>query len=130
MSKKYEIVNSDENDSCVDFYIFYIFLFFIIIFVFFFSSFNFNIEGFNDLKCDTDDLIKKKEELEKERRKLIMASKYLKVDDSSIDNIMNFVNDDFNNNHLPSFDKNKFRIIKKQADLNKFTNDVINLKYI
>ena len=128
MSKKYKLVNSNEDEVCVDFYIFYIVLIFIVIFTVFYIN-NYNIEGFFNSNTD-DNLNQKINELEKQKRELLIANNYYKVDDTSINEIITFVNDDFNNNELPSFHKQKYRIIQNQMDLNKFKDDISRFKNI
>lgn len=82
----------------------------------------------NDILKISQDLLKEK--MKKQARALYLANNYYKIDDSSFDNELNFINQDFVNVRFPEMDFSDKLIITNQYELDetiKKSNEYKNL---
>ena len=99
------------------------------------ASPNFNIEQeLQEIKIHNDALLKEKnvleEKMKKQSRSVYLSNNFYKIDDSSFNNQVSFINDNINDVRLPESEFTNKKLIKTQQEWNnilKKANDYKNL---
>ena len=148
MNKKYQIVNSNQNENSTFFYLLYIVLILVIIFLIYKISLyltpSANIDNFTttqmltpgqqmeSLQQENVQLVYIKNTLEnilsEQSRGIYLSTNYNKIDESSFNDEVNFINTDFDNINLPSIDLSNSNVISTQAELNNVLSEVSLMK--
>ena len=150
MNKKYIIQNSYQNtdniNDCFVFYLLYIILFFVVVFTIYKVTLNFknNYENFdqnnklspeevvNELKSKNNELLDIKNKLEKtlehQSRATYITNNFEKIDETSFQNELNAINNDFYNTNFSSIDISKFDVINNINDYNNVVSEIHHFK--
>lgn len=142
MNKNFNIVNNNNLNYCIDYFLYI--LLFIFIMYFIYNSVASNKESFQTnseqqqvtQELQSDNLLLKQdklilqETLDKYKRDLYLINNYKKVDDDSFNDINEYINDYTYNTIYPSTNLKNKKIIENQNDLDKVLEEAKTFKNI